>query len=310
MPDIVAIGECMVEFFAEEGLATAPAFIRAFGGDTLNVAAAAARLGSHAGFVTRAADDPFGEYLLQGWRGLGIDVSRVRKVNGFNGIYFISILPGGQREFTYYRKGSAASTLEPADLDLPYLASARVVHASGITQAISASCRAAVREAFCGVKTAGGRALVSFDPNLRTQLWPVAEARAGLDAVLPFVDILLPSAPEETEQLVGIADPEAVVRHFWGRGVKTVVVKNGPGGCVVGAEGRIASLPAYPVNAVDTTGTGDAFNGAFLHGVVQGMGPVEAARLGNITAALKARGRGAVRSLPARDEVYRIFESG
>lgn len=310
MPEIVSIGECMVEFFAEEGLATASTFTRAFAGDALNVLAAAARLGSATGFVTRVGREPFGEYLLRGWRGLGIDVSRVRMVEGFNGIYFISVLPDGGREFTYYRRGSAASTLDPADLDLAYLTSARIVHASGITQAISASCRAAVREAFCAVKAAGGQTLVSFDPNLRARLWPVGEARAALNAVLPYVDILLPSAPEETEQLVGIADPEDVVRHFWGRGVKTVVVKVGPEGCAVGAEGHIASLPAYPVAAVDTTGTGDAFNGAFLHGIVRGMAPIEAARLGNITAALKARGRGAVRSLPARDEVYRIFEGG
>src|SRR4030042_1579220 len=127
-PDIVSLGECMVERFSEEPIAQARSFHKACGGDTLNTLVAAARLGASTGFVTRVGDDPFGAFLLESWRGEDIDVSHARLVEGFNGLYFISLLPEGEREFTYYRRGSAASTMTPADLDPAHIGGARVLH--------------------------------------------------------------------------------------------------------------------------------------------------------------------------------------
>ena len=136
MPDIISLGECMVELHSEEPIARAGSFHKAYGGDALNTLVAAARLGAGTGFVTRVGDDPFAPFLLEAWRAEGIDVSHARLVEGFNGLYFISLLPGGEREFTYYRHGSAASTMTPADLDPAYIGGARVLHVSGISQAI------------------------------------------------------------------------------------------------------------------------------------------------------------------------------
>ena len=113
MPDIISLGECMVELFSEEPIARAGSFRKAVGGDALNTLVAAARLGASTGFVTRVGDDPFAPFLLESWRAEGIDVSHARFVEGFNAVYFISLLPGGEREFTYYRSGSAASTMTP-----------------------------------------------------------------------------------------------------------------------------------------------------------------------------------------------------
>src|SRR3972149_1098464 len=125
MPDIISLGECMVELHSEEPIARADSFHKAYGGDTLNTLVAAPRLGPGTGFVTRVGDDPFAPFLLEAWRAEGIDVSHARLVEGFNGLYLISLLPGGEREFTYYRNGSAASTMTPADLDPSYLGGAR-----------------------------------------------------------------------------------------------------------------------------------------------------------------------------------------
>lgn len=306
MPDIVSIGECMIELFADEPLADTPIFHKSYGGDTLNLLVAASRLGSSTGYVTKVGDDPFASFLVNSWQEEGIDISRVRRVSGFNGLYFISLLPGGEREFTYYRKGSAASTLTPDDLDTAYLAGARLLHVSGITQALSSSCRATVLAAVKIARDNG--VMVSFDPNLRLPLWSLSQAQAALHEVLPYVDIVLPSAPEETLQLVGAASPEAAIDYFWRQGVKTVAVKVGRDGCVVGADGNIVSLPAVAPNGVlDTTGAGDAFNGGFLHGIVSGMSPVDAARVGVVVAGLKLAGRGAVTGLPRREQVERIL---
>lgn len=305
--DVISIGECMVELFSDEPLAKASTFQKAFGGDTLNLLAAASRLGSRTGYITRVGKDPFAPFLLEAWQSEGIDTSRVKVVEGFNGIYFISVLPGGEREFTYYRTGSAASTLEPDDLDPPYIASAKILHLSGITQALSRSCRATALEAARLAKAHG--VIVSYDPNFRPRLWPVEEARQGLTELLPYLDIMLPSAPQETEQLLSTPSPKEAIEALWAKGVKTVVAKLGPQGCLVGVGGMVTPVPAYSTGvAVDSTGAGDAFNGAFLHGLLEGLSSVRAAALGAITAGLKLRGRGAIASLPSRDEVYRVFQ--
>ena len=302
MPDILSLGECMVEFFAKEPLADAERLQKAFAGDALNLLAAASRLGSSCGFISRVGNDPFRPFLLNGWDSLGIDTSHVKRVDGRNGIYFISIYGHGEREFTYYRAGSAPSTMTPADLDPDYIAQAKVLHISGIAQAISESARATALAAARLAQEAGVR--VSFDPNLRPALWPVAAARAAAEELLPYVDIALPSGPEESEQLFGISSAEDTAALMHRYGVETVAVKQGEAGVLLSTAGNAQTIPAYTVpKVIDTTGAGDAFDGAFLHGFVQGMSPVAAAKLGVVMAGLKVRGRGAIASLPRKDEV-------
>jgi 2-dehydro-3-deoxygluconokinase len=305
MPDIISIGECMVEFYAHEPLEQASLMHRSYGGDTLNLLVAASRLGSSTGYITRVGQDPFTSYLLASWQQEGIDISQVKLIPGFNGLYFISLVDEGQYQFAYYRKGSAASTLCPADLDSAYIASAQVLHVSGITQAISASSRRAVLAAVQMARQAG--VLVSYDPNYRDALWSPGRARRALQEVLPFVDIFLPSAPHEIGLLLGTESSGEAVQRLWESGVRLVAIKEGAKGCTVGAEGRVISLEAHDAQVVDTTGAGDAFNGGFLHGLAQGLEPFRAARLALVTAGLKVQGRGAVQSLPTRAEVYRLL---
>ncbi len=302
MPDIISLGECMVELYSEEPIARAGSFHRAYGGDTLNTLVAAARLGASTGYVTRVGDDPFAAFLLESWRAEGIDVSHARLVEGFNGLYFISLLPDGEREFTYYRRGSAASTMTPADLDPASIGGARVLHVSGISrETVLAAVRLAREQ---GV-------LVSYDPNLRRKLWPsLAEARAALHEVLPLADIVLPSAPEEMTELLDARTPEEGVERLWAAGVGTVAAKLGEKGCLLGHDGRLLAIPPFvPEAVVDATGAGDAFDGAFLHGLVSGLSPEEAARLAVVCAGLSLRSRGAIGGLPYRDEAYAAWHS-
>jgi len=308
MADLLAIGECMVELFSEEPLAEAPAFVKTFGGDTCNVLVAASRLGTSTGYVTRVGDDPFGPFLLESWQSEGIDVLQAREVPGFNGLYLISLLPGGEREFVYYRKGSAASTLEPSDLDERAIAGAKVLHVSGVTQALSPSCRQTVLAAARLAHRHGVQ--VSFDPNLRVRLWSLEEAQAAMAELLPFVDIVFPSAPDESAALIGKREPEQVAAYFREKGVPLVVVKCGAEGVLMAAGDSTTLIPAHiPEIVRDTSGAGDVFDGAFLHGLIAGMAPVAAARLGVVAAGLKVRGRGAIASQPRREEILAIIEA-
>ena len=305
---MVSIGECMIELFSDQPLEEADTFRRSLAGDSLNILVAAARLGTTTGYVTRLGDDPFASYLLDTWRNEGIDVSRVKQVDGFNAVHFVSLLPGGDREFIYYRRGSAPSTMEPSDLDPDYIGSARILHISGITQAISTTARATVLRA---VELAAERGVsVSYDPNYRHQLWSREEARKGMEEVLPYVDYFLPSAPADSEALLDESDPRGVVERFRDRGIGVVAVKRGSSGALVGTGDELFEVPAYsPGPVVDTTGAGDAFNGGFLHGLLHGMSPRDAATLGSIAAGLKVRGRGALTTMPSGSEVFGVFDS-
>ena len=308
MPEIVSIGECMIELFSDEPMGSAHAFQRAYAGDTNNVLHMASKLGISCGYVTRSADDAFGDFLLNAWRENGIDTSAVKRVDGFTAVHFISLLPGGEREFIYYRKGSAASTMTPDDLDPDYIGAARVLHVGGIIQAVSPSCRATVLRA---VQIADEKGVtVSFDTNLRANMWRPSEAREALDEVVPYVDVLFISYPDETSALLGVDSPEEAVAFFQELGVGTVAVTSGPEGALIAAPDGVWSAEAMAPNGVsDTTGAGDAFVGGFLHCLVKGLGTEQGLRWGIASAGLKVAGRGGIASQPSREDVERFVDA-
>ena len=306
MPDLISIGECMIELFAEEPIETADTFTRSLAGDSFNICVAAQRLGTSTGYVTRLGDDPFADYLLGTFQSLGIDTSGVKKVEGFNAAHFVALMPDGNREFVYYRAGSAPSTLQPDDLDPDYIGSAKVLHCSGVALAISESARATVMRAAQIAKERGIK--VSYDPNYRHQLWSTEDMRKAASELLPYVDYFLPNVPDDSQALMGSDDPYEVVDHFRGLGVPVVAVTHGEHGAVIGCDEGIFDIPAYsPDGPIDTTGAGDAFNGGLIHGLLNGLSVPEAGRLGTLTAGLKLRGRGALSGMPTIDEVEAIM---
>ena len=306
MPDLISIGECMIELFAEEPIETADTFTRSLAGDSFNICVAAQRLGTSTGYVTRLGDDPFADYLLGTFQSSGIDTSGVRRVEGFNAVHFVAQLPNGDRDFIYYRSGSAPSTLQPEDLDPGYIGGAKVLHCSGVAQAISESARATVLQAAQIAKERGIK--VSYDPNYRRQLWSPEDMRQAASELLPLVDYFLPNVPDDSRALMDSDDPHEVVEHFRGLGVPVVAVTRGEHGAVVGSEEGVFEIPAYrPDGPIDATAAGDAFNGGFIHGLLNGMSMAEAGRLGTVTAGLKLRGRGALSGMPTLDEVEAIM---
>lgn len=304
MPDIVALGEPMAEFAGEERgrLGTARTFRRGYGGDTSNFAVAAARLGGSVGYITRVGGDEFGRAFLSLWRSEGVDVSQVKMdAGGFTGVYFIALCEEGGHEFTYYRDGSAASRITPADLDPACLRGARLFHTSGISQAISESCRQTVDAAITAARTQG--VMVSYDLNIRPGLWPPAVARAAVEETIPRADMVFLSR-EDVGHLYGDAPPDDVMAMILAAGPRLVVLKQGEGGCLIlSAEGERIQVPAWPVDVVDTTGAGDAFAAAFAVEWLRGVPIEQAGCFANAVGALTAAGLGAVEPIPTRAQV-------
>ena len=267
-----------------------------------------ARLGKTAGYITRVGDDEFGRCFLEMWEREGIDTSHVIvEKGGFTGIYFITLINGGKHEFTYYRENSAASHLSPSDVDPNYIKQSKIFHSSGISQAISESCREAVFRAAEIAKKA--KVLFSYDPNVRLKLWPINTARAVINYTLDLADVVMPSL-EDAKLITGFDSPEKAAEAILKRGPSIVAIKLGAQGCFVATERKKIFTPSFRIDkVVDTTGAGDAFTGAFLVALLEGWDPTKAARFANATAALKTLGRGAVTPLPTREEVEEFLSS-
>ncbi len=303
-PDILALGEAMVEF--NQSSPGRPEYLQGFGGDTSNFCIAAARQGAHTGFVSAVGDDHFGQLLCELWRREGVDTSTVRvDRDAPTGVYFVSHGPDGHR-FDYLRAGSAASRYAPQDLPLDAIAAAQVVHLSGVSLAIGVAVCDAALAAIEHARAHGVR--VSFDTNLRLRLWPLARARAVMLEAIRQTDICLPSWDDVTA-LTGLDERDAIVDFLLSRGPKVVALKLGKEGAYVATPDERRVVPGRVVEAVDATGAGDCFGGAFIARIVAGDDPFAAARYANAAAALSTQGFGAVAPIPDRAAVTRLLDT-
>lgn len=309
MAGLVSLGEALVEFAAVDGsLADARTYRRGFGGDTSNFAVAAARLGAQVAYVTRVGDDEFGRSLLALWRREGVHTGYVRVAPGEpTGIYFLAHDPDGRSCFTYYRAGSAASRLSPQEVPAEAVDGARLLHTSGISQAISPSAREAVRWALERARRKG--VVVSYDLNVRPRLMPVDAFRGVVLDTLPLVDVAFLST-EDARYVFGERDEERTLQRVLDAGVRVAVLKQAERGCTVAtAAGERVCAPAWAVDAVDPTGAGDAFDAAFVVEWLAGRPLEEAARFANAVGALATTGLGATAALPTRAQVEAFLAS-
>lgn len=295
-PEILCLGEPMLEFNQQpDGM-----YLPGHGGDTSNCAIAAARQGASSGCLTQIGKDAFGDSFMALWTSEGVDTTNVTQIADVHtGIYFVTHGDEGH-EFSYFRANSAASIMKPADLPNKALQSCKILHASGISQGISDSAADTVFAAIVSVKEAGG--LVSYDTNLREKLWPATRARAVIHAAVAQCDIALPGL-DDAELLTGLSEPDAIVQFYLDLGAKIVALTLGPKGTLVGTESETRLIPGRKVKAVDATGAGDTFDGAFLSQIVKGSDPFTAASYANAAAALSTQGFGAVAPMPYAAEV-------
>jgi len=301
-PDLLCLGEAMVEFNQDSGDGR---YLQGYGGDTSNCAIAAARLGARVGYLSAIGVDPFGDRLIELWRAESVDTRTVeRSPTAPTGIYFVTHGPTGHA-FTYFRAGSAASRMSAAGLPVEALKACRVLHLSGISQAISDGACDAGFAAMALVREAGG--LVSYDTNLRLKLWSLARARAVIHAAIAAADIALPSL-EDAVQLTGLEDPDAIADFYLRLGCPLVVLKCGERGPLVATPNQRRRIPGHAVATVDATGAGDVFGGAFLARRLAGDDPFAAAGFANAAAALSTTGYGAVAPIPTADRVRAFLE--
>jgi 2-dehydro-3-deoxygluconokinase len=303
---IVAIGEPMVEFSAIPGEASR--YLRGFGGDTMNALIAAVRHGASAAYVSRVGADEFGQSILNLLDAEGVDRSAVKTdTDAPTGCYFITHGSAGH-EFSYRRAGSAASRMTPGDVPPGLLGGVKFLHASGISQAISASACDAVFAAMEQARADG--TAVCFDSNLRLRLWPLARARAVIEAAAGQSDYFLPSL-EDAALLSGVNDPDAIFDWALRLGAKNIALKLGPGGVLAGDANTRTRLAGHDIRLLDATGAGDCFAGSLLARLAAGDSFLAACRYANASAALTCEGLGAIAPIPSASRVLeRLGQSG
>jgi len=292
--DILAYGEPMVEF-NQTGEGGGRLYLQGFGGDSSNFAIAAARQGARVGYFSALGDDPHGRMLRALWDEEGVDHASV-KTDGaaFTAIYFVTHGPHGH-EFHFFRSGSAASRVAPADVPRERIGTARVLHLSGISLAISASACDAGLAAIEAARAAGVK--VSFDTNLRLKLWSIERARAVMSDVMRLADICLPSY-DDVRAITGLEDDDALVDHCLRLGAKTVALKLGDRGAIVADDGQRHRIAPFACKPIDATGAGDTFGGAFVARLIAGESLADAGRYAAAAAALSTEGYGAVAPIP------------
>ncbi|WEG13314.1 sugar kinase [Pullulanibacillus sp. KACC 23026] len=302
--DVISIGETMVLFTPE-----APGQLRysrnyssKIAGAETNTLIGLSKLGHRTGWIGQVGADEFGAFILSTVRGEGVDTSQVLKnEKAPTGVFFKELLNEDNVRIQYYRKGSAASFIAPDQVSEDYLAKAQYLYLTGITPALSESCKEAVFYAIEAAKRLGKT--IVFDPNIRHKLWGDEEARKTLLAIVEKVDIMLPGVAEG-EFLFGTKNVPKMAEHLHKRGVKTVVMKLGKKGAYLSTEFEQKFIPGFKVSkVVDPVGAGDGFSAGFLSGLLDGLSLEESVKRACAVGAMVITVSGDIEGLPDRERL-------
>jgi len=295
-PAIALLGECMIELREEAD----GRYSRSYGGDVLNTAIYLSRLLGPAAtvrFVTVMGDDPFSDAMIAAWQGEGIVCDAVgRKRDAVPGLYLVQTDENGERRFLYWRSAAPARELFAADWRScrDTAGASSWFYLSGITLAVIGEDGRKELAAYLAEAKMGG-AIVAFDGNYRPALWQSTEAaRTAHEQMWRLSDVALPSGEDEVK-LFGDADARVTVERLAGYGIGEIVVKQGTGPVVLGADATVTEIPVPDVRrAVDTTAAGDSFNAGYLAERIRGRSPADAVTAGMALAACVVQHRGAI----------------
>ncbi|CAL5326064.1 unnamed protein product [Camellia sinensis] len=297
---VVCFGEMLIDFVPTTSglsLADAPAFKKAPGGAPANVAVGIARLGGSSAFIGKVGEDEFGYMLADILKENNVNNEGMRFDPGARtALAFVTLRNDGEREFMFYRNPSADMLLQETELDYDLIR--------------KEPCKSAHIAAAKAAKDAG--VILSYDPNLRLPLWSSAEsAREGILSIWEIADIIKISE-EEISFLTQGEDPydDAVVRKLFHPNLTLLLVTEGPDGCRYYTKEFSGRVKGLKVDAVDTTGAGDAFVAGILSQLAADVSLLqeenrlkEALRFANACGALTVQERGAIPALPTREAV-------
>lgn len=318
MLDVIAIGEVLIDFTpANRNKEKNEQFICNPGGAPANVAAILARLGSRAALVSKVGRDYFGSLLQEALLSSGVDASMLSFTDEANTtLAFVHLNNEGDRSFSFYRKPGADTYLQPEDISFDRIESCRMLHFGSVSMTHEPA-RTTTKMTVERAKAAG--ALISFDPNIRIDLWENDEAaKQCIQWGLNYADILKVSE-EELYFITGKTDVKegalALRSQF---NIALIVVTLGAKGCYFRSSDHDGYVPGFSVQAVDTTGAGDAFMGSLLYNILKSEHSLQQLdkqqimsmlTFANAGGALVTTRKGALQSMPTANEINELIES-
>ena len=313
--DLLTLGESMWRLApaGAERLVTARNLEIQIGGAESNIAIALARLGKRVAWWSKLPRNALAENLLSVLRAHGVDVSGVvldPDEDSRLGTYFIEFGSSPRpTRVIYDRARSAASKMQPEDFDWTALQHTRHLHLSGITPALSASCRATVLRAVEEARAAGTH--VTLDLNYREKLWSWEVCRPVVDDLAKKCDLVISAARDARKLLEVQEEAASLARRLYDRWRRpTVVITQGAEATLAHDGVTMHCVPAIPeVTPVDRIGAGDAFAAGLHYALLEGKDLSAALRYGNAVAALKLSMPGDV-ALVNRAEVEELLTAG
>lgn len=318
-PEITCIGEALVDFVSTKkgvSLSGAPGFLRLAGGASANVAVGLARLGTRSAFVGKVGNDPFGKFLQAALNHNGVDASGVCfDVDHKTRLAFVSLTKSGDRDFEFWERHPADEQLLPSDLKIGKVAKSKIAAMSSFLL-LNEPARTSLFRIAKKLRRQG--CMIAFDPNVRLTLWRShREARKIISKALCLSHILRMNI-EEAKFLSETDNIEIAVGKFIAMGPELVVVTFGEEGCYFKTAQHSGFMKGFSVKAVDTTGCGDGFFAALLHGIVQSHKTIGELSLGelasvcrdaNAAGALTATRHGAIPALPDSNRMRKFLKT-
>lgn len=311
--DVVSVGECLIDFAPlPEADPNKIAFTGAPGGSTPNAMACVARLGGKAAFIGKIGNDIFGSLFCDVLMKSGVDIDGmvITKAHPTT-LAFVALDENGEREFSFYRDRTADCMLEKGEINETMVRSARIFHFASVSLSAQPAADATLASAR-DAKDVGCK--VAMDVNLREMLWDSLDrAKIMIREGLKIADYVKVSE-EELEFLTDYSDEKEGIAKLKEQfpNIRVLAVTRGKNGSALQIDSHYISADGYKIKAVDTTGCGDAFWGAFLYLAAKLILEPDAATeqqmrdalaFCNAAGALVALKKGAIPSMPALDEV-------
>lgn len=312
MKEVITMGEPMVVFMADTpgSLEEAEHFSKGMAGAEMNVAIGLSRLEHEVLYLTKLGEDPFGRYMQKFMEKEKVLTDGVLLDSIYQtGFYLKNKVLEGDPEIFYYRKNSAASHLSPEDVDKIDFTGAKWLHVTGISPALSVSCKEAVLRSI--EKARENHMTISFDPNIRVSLWKsFDEMKECMNYIAGLCDYVLPGI-KEGQMLTGLDTAEEIADYYLKMGCKGVIVKDGAEGAYYKLQGEnLKKVAGYHVeHIVDTVGAGDGFATGVISGCLENLPMEEAVKRGNAIGAIVITSKGDNENLPNRAELKAYMES-
>lgn len=310
MPDLITIGELIIDFTAVTDKNGEILYKQNAGGAPANVAVMASKLGIKSGFIGKVGKDMFGKYLKNILNNYKVNTDGLIIDNNHSTtLAFVKNNSDGERDFVFYRKSSADQNLSYSDINLKLIDNCKALHFGALSLTAEPT-KTATISAVEYAKSKGK--IITYDPNWRPALWnSKGEAELVMKSVLNLCDIIKVSE-EELLILTDSGNLLTSVSKLLTYGISIICITQGAKGCIIATKRGIERYPTFRVDIVDTLGAGDSFFGAFLAQIIKsGKRPEDFtaeelksfALYSNACGALSSAKHGAIPAMPTHEEI-------